>query len=149
MSALGGVYAALKALIGADATTAALLANSPGAWAGVNGKAIYDDGAAPQGSAMPWITIGAGTEIPQGTHGRNGWNCTLQVKVASQGPAATGEAIVAALSALLFPVGRRYLTVTGFGTAVIGEFSRQPELISQVAGVTTREWPLILRVYAT
>lgn len=148
MSALGGIYTALKTLIGADATTAALLAASPGAWVGTNGKAIYDDGAAPQAGSMPYLTIGAGTEIPMSSLAQNGWNCTLQVKVTAQGAEAIGQAIVNSLSALLFPMPRRYLTVAGFSTAVIQEFIVQPTLVTTIAGVVTREWPVILRVYA-
>ena len=156
MSALGGVIAALKTLCAADAGVAALLANSPGAWAGVNGKAVYDDGAAPQptqalpmSTLTPWITVGAGTEIPQGTLVRRGWDCTVQIKVTAQGPESVGLAVVAALSALLFPDGtRRTLTVAGFPTCAVMEFTVQPTLVSTVGGLVTREVPVIVRVYA-
>ncbi len=149
MSALGLVYTALKTAIATDATTAALIASSPGTWAGVSGKAVYDDGGAPQGGTMPWVTVGAGTEIPQSTLRARGWNCTVQVKVTAQGTEATGQAIVQALSALLFPDAPKYLTVTGFTRCWVDEFTQQPTLVTTVAGVVTREWPVILRVYAT
>jgi hypothetical protein len=149
MSALGLVYTALKTAIAADATTAALLASSPGAWAGVSGKAVYDDGGAPQGGTMPWITVGAGTEFPLNTFRSQGWNCTVQVKVTAQGTEAEGQAIVRALSALLFPEEPVYLTVDGFTSCWVDEFAQQPTLVTTLASVVTREWPVILRVFAT
>lgn len=150
MSALGNIYGALKTLIAADATTAALLASSPGAWSGTNGKAVYDDGAAPQGSSMPWITVGAGTEVPESTFRSRGWNCTIQVKVTAQGSEAVGHAIVRALSALLMPEpGPRELTVSGFVSCPVTEFTLQQTLVTTLAGQVTREWPVILRVFAT
>lgn len=150
MSALGLVYTALKTAIAGDATTAALLASSPGAWAGVNGKAVYDDGGAPQGGTMPWITVGAGTEFPQNTLRARGWNCTVQVKVTAQGSEATGQAIVRALSVLLAPEeAPLFLTIDGFTRCWVDEFSQQGTLVTTLASVVTREWPVILRVYAT
>lgn len=148
MSALGYVYTALKTLIGSDVTTIALLAPEPFSGAGVNGKAIYDDGRAPQSATMPRVSVGAGTEIPAATLGANGWNCTVQVKATAQGSEATGQAIVAALSALLFPMPRRTLSVAGFSSVVIQEFTVQPSLATVVAGVPVWEWPVILRVLA-
>jgi hypothetical protein len=98
---------------------------------------------------MPWITVGAGTEIPFSSFRSRGWNCTVQVKVTAQGTEATGQAIVAALSALFMPPGPFYITVAGFTSSWVDEFSVQPTLVTVVAGVVTREWPVILRVYAT
>jgi hypothetical protein len=148
MSALGGIIAALKTLIATDGPTAALLA-STSAWQGTSGKAVFDDGGAPQGAAMPWVTVGAGTQFPSSTFRSRGWNCTVQVKVTAQGTEATGQAIVTALSALLYPAAPLYLTISGFASAWVDDFSVQPTLVSTVAGVVTREWPIILRVYAT
>lgn len=150
MSALGVIQAALKTLIATDAATAALLANSPGAWAGTSGKAVYDDGAAPQGSSMPWVTVGVGTEIPQSTFRTRGWNCTVQAKVTAQGAESVGLAVIAALSALLMPNGGpRTLTVPGFTSAWVHDFAVQSTLVTTIGGVVTREWPVILRVMAT
>lgn len=156
MSALGGIYAALKTACGTDGTVAALLASSPGAWAGVNGKAVYDDGAAPQptqasplSTLTPWLTVGAGTEVPFVTFRSRGWECTVQVKVTWQGPEATGQAIVRALSSLLVPASPLYLTVTGFTSSWVHELAPQQTLLSTIGGVVTRECPVILRVYAT
>lgn len=148
MSALGGIYAALKTLIAADATTAALLASTV-AWQGTNGKAVYDDGAAPQGGLMPYITVGAGTEVPFSSFRSRGWNCTVQVKVTAQGTEATGQAIVSALSALFYPTAPLYVAIGGFTSCWVEEFTVQPTLVTTIAGVVTREWPVILRVYAT
>jgi hypothetical protein len=149
MSALGGVYSALKTAIAADSGVAALLAAAPFAGAGVNGKAVYDEGAVPQLSAVPYLTVGAGTEFPQSTFRSRGWNCTVQVKVTARGSEASGHAIVEALSALLLPPGPYELTVIGFTRSWVDEFTLQPTLIELIAGVTTRSWPVILRVMAT
>lgn len=149
MSALGGIYAALKTLIGSDATTAALLGKEPFAGAGVNGKGVYDEGAAPQAAVFPFVTVGAGTEVPFTTHGSRGWNCTVQIKVIGQGSEAAGLAIVAALSDLLFPLPRRRLTVAGYSDTWVDDFSVVPSLTETVAGVATKSWPVIVRVIAT
>jgi hypothetical protein len=156
MSALGGVYAALKTLIATDATTAALIASAPFPGLGVSGKAVYDDGAAPQptqvvpmSSLTPYVTIGAGTAIQASGFRARGWNCTVQVKVTAQGSEATGQEIVRMLSALLLPNAPRYLTVTGFTSSWVEDFTPQPTLVTVIGAVVTREWPIIVRVYAT
>jgi hypothetical protein len=147
--ALGAVYTAIKALLAADGTTTALLATAPTGFGG--GPAIYDEGAAPSAATMPYLTIGAGTMVPFDTFRSMGWNCTLQIKVvgigSGVGSEAAGQAIVAALAALLSR--GRALTVTGYTSSWCDEFVVQPSFVSVVAGVTVREWPVILRVYAT
>lgn len=155
MAALGGIYAALKALIAADSGVAALIANAPAGKGG--GKAIYDDGDAPQASSVqpfstlsPYLTIGAGTEIAFSTFRKRGWNCTVQVKVVWSGAESTGIAIANALSTLLFQDGGpTTLTVSGFASSWVDDFSLQPTLVTTVAGVVTRELPVIVRVIAT
>ncbi|HJT96614.1 MAG TPA: DUF3168 domain-containing protein [Mycobacterium sp.] len=150
MSALGGIYTALKTLIATDATIAALLANAPfsGAGGSPNTKAVYDDGAAPQNGSFPYITIGAGTSTQASSLGARGWNCTIQVKPIAQST-ATGQALVTALSALLMPVPPRTLTVSGLTSCWVDDFNEQPPLIETIAGVPTRSVPIIVRVYAT
>ncbi len=72
--ALGAIYASAKALLAASAPLTALLATKT-----IGGApAIYDDGAVPQNSLMPYLTIGAGTQVPWHTMGvqgmaRYGW----------------------------------------------------------------------------
>lgn len=152
---LGAVYAAVKAEIAADVATAALLANAPAARGG--GKAIYDDGEAPQptqavpmSTLTPLVTVGAGTAVQSSTLRKRGWNCSVQVKVIAQGTEATVQAIVAALSALFLPEpGAKYVTVAGFTSSWVADVSVQPTLLELVGGVTTRSVPVILRVYAT
>jgi hypothetical protein len=154
MSALGSVFTALKTLIAATPSVTSLLAAAPAALGG--GPAIYDDGAAPQptqaaplSTLTPWLTIGAGTEIQSSALRKRGWNCTLQVKVTALGNEAVGQAIVRALSALLAPDGgATYLTVVGFESSWVDDFSVQSTLVSTIGGAVTREWPIILRVYA-
>lgn len=147
---MGGIHGALKTLIATDSATAALLANAPGAWAGTSGKAVYDDQTAPQGSAMPWVTVGAWTENLFSGFQKRGWNCTGQVKVTAQLSEEAGQDIVKALSILLAPdSGPRYLTVAGFPSTWVDDVSVQPTLVTTVSGVVTREWPVIVRVIAT
>lgn len=157
MSALGGIYAALKAEIGADAGVAALLAAEPVTGVGVNGRGVYDDGGAPQATQAkplsvisPYVTVGAGTEVPQSTFGSRGWNCTVQIKVTGLSE-SVGQAIVGALSGLLFPnsPSPKYLAVPGFSSTWVHEFTVQPTLVSSLAGIVTREVPVIVRVFAT
>lgn len=159
MSAIDVVHPALKTLIAATAGVTSLLATAPVALGG--GPAIYDDGAAPQptqatplSSLTPWLTIGAWTEIQSSALRKRGWNLTGQVKVTAQGTTAqgteaVGQAIVRQLSSLLMPdTGAKYLTVSGFESCWVDDFSVQPALISTVGGPLTREWPILLRVYA-
>jgi hypothetical protein len=149
MSALGGIYTALKTLIATDAT-AALLANAPfsGAGGSPNTKAVYDDGAAPQGGSYPLIVVGAGTSVQASSLGSRGWNCTVQIKPIAQST-TTVQAIVTALSTLLMPIPPRTLTVAGFTSCWVDDFTEQPALIEVIAGVPTRSVPIIVRVYAT
>src|SRR5688572_23678811 len=143
---LGAVYVAIKAVLVAHAPLVAMLAvKSIG-----GGPAIYDDGeTAVQGAKLPYLTIGAGTQIPIHTMGpegssRYGWNCTLQIKAVSQGPEATGLAIASEVAKAL-PDGKE-LTLTGYANAWAEEFTVQPTLIETIAGVTTRSVPAIVRV---
>lgn len=142
---LGSIYATLKTLLSASAPLAGLLATKT-----LGGTpAIYDEGAVPQGSAMPYLTIGAGTQVPFHTMGapndpRYGWNCTLQIKAVGQGNEASGLAILSAVVGVAYD--GRLLNLPGYGSSWCDEFTVQPTLVTTVAGVTTREWPGILRV---
>jgi len=144
--ALGPIYVALKALLAATGPLTALLATKTLSGA----PAIYDEGSVPQSSVMPYLTIGAGTQVPWHTMGaigtaRYGWNCTLQIKAVSQAGEAVGLAIMSQVAAAL-PDGVA-LTLAGYGSAWAEEFTLHPTIITTLAGVTTREWPAIVRVF--
>lgn len=144
---LGKVYVALKALLAATAPLTALLAVKTLGGA----PAIYDEGSVPQGSAMPYLVVGAGTQIPWHTMGvegtaRYGWNCTLQIKAVGQGTEASGLAIMSQVAAVLSD--GRELSLAGYGSSWAEEFMLQPTIITMLAAVTTREWPAIVRVLA-
>ncbi len=146
--ALLPIYRALRALLVADVTLTGLIAAVP---AGLgSGPGIYAEGAVPQGATFPYLTMGAGTQVPDHTMGapnmaRWGWNCTLQIKAVGQGKGEDeGLAIMDAVGQVLYD--GRPLTVTGYGTAYCDEWTVQPTLVTTLAGVTTREFPAILRV---
>lgn len=143
---LGAIYAALKTLMAGSAPLTALIATKTLGGA----PAIYDDGSVPQGSTMPYLTIGLGTQNPSHTMGmpsfaRYGWNCTVQIKAVGQGAESTGLAILGQVAAVCYE--GRELNLAGYTYSYCDEFSVQPTLITTVAGVTTREWPAILRVF--
>jgi hypothetical protein len=114
------------------------------------GVAIYDEGGAPQQSGvLPYVTVGAGTQIPAHTMGpdgsaRYGWNCTLQIKAVSQNSEASVLAIMSEVAKAL-PDGKE-LTLSGYANAWADEFTLQPTLIEILAGVVTRSAPAIVRV---
>lgn len=154
---LGPIYAALKTLLAAHAPLTALIAVKP---IGV-GPAIYDDGAVPQAATvpvppatswLPYLTIGAGTQVPDHTMGdandanakRFGWNCTLQIKAVGQITEAAGLTILSKVATALKE--GTALTLAGYGSAWCDEFTVFPTIVTVQAGVTTREWPAILRV---
>jgi hypothetical protein len=146
---LGPIYTALKALMAAYAPLTTLLAVKT-----LGGTpAIYDEGSVPQGSAMPYVLIGLGTQIPWHTMGdandaaakRWGWNSTVQIKAVGQGTEASGLVILSKIATALKE--GTTLTLTGYGSAYCDEFLVQPTIITTSAGVTTREWPAILRVF--
>ncbi len=145
--ALGAIYAAVKTLLAASAPLTALVAVKT-----IGGApAIYDDGAVPQSSLMPYLTIGAGTQVPWHTMGvqgmaRYGWNCTLQVKAVGQGTEASGLAIMSQVAAVLYD--GRELNLAGYGSSWTEELTVHPTIVTVLAGVTTREWPAIIRVFA-
>jgi hypothetical protein len=145
---LGSIYTAIKALLAAHAPLTALIAVKP-----LGGTpAIYDDGSAPQAATMPYLTVGAGTQNPWHTMGepgsaRYGWNCTLQIKAVGQGNEASGLTIMSTVATALRE--GTPLTLAGYGAAWCDEFQMVPTLITVQAGVTTREWPAILRVYCS
>lgn len=148
--ALGAVYTALKTLIGSSTAVTDLIADAPAGFGG--GPAIYDDGGAPQsGRVMPDLTVGAGTQVRFNTIRDSAWNCTVQIKVTWQGYESVGQTIQAALAALLY--GGRPLTVAGYTSSWIGaapdDYVAQPVLVTTIAGVVTRELPIIVRVFAT
>lgn len=147
--ALLPIYRALRALLVADTPLVALIASAP---VGLGaGPAVYADGAVPQGAVFPYLTMGAGTQVPRHTMGsasmaRWGWNCTLQIKAAGQGQGEDqGLAIMDAVGKVLYE--GRELTVVGYATAYCDEWVLQPTIVTTLAGVTTREWPAILRVF--
>lgn len=156
--ALGSIYAALRTVLLSEAAVDALLARDKrnGALPG-----IYTEGAVPDGAAMPYVTIGAGTQIPAHTMGpskaspRWGWNCTIQIKVVSQGRGDDeGLAILDAVGDALYE-GHDLTSqgspgspgmITDYDDAWCDEWVVQPTLVTILAGVPTREFPAILRV---
>jgi hypothetical protein len=140
--ALIPIFAALKTLMIAHVPLTSLLGTRGGA------PTVFDDGAVPLNWATPYVTIGAGTQIPAHLFGpRYGWNCTVQIKAVSTGSDAETLAILSAAMGLLYH--GRVLTVAGYSAAQCDEFTVHPILTSAVAGVTTREAPGILRVRVT
>jgi hypothetical protein len=145
---LGPIYAALKVLLAAYAPLTALISTKPLGGA----PAIYDDGAVLQDATMPYLTIGAGTQVPDHTMGedglaRFGWNCTLQIKAVSEGSEASGLAIMYQVFVAL--KSGTPLTHAGYTRAWCEEITLHPTIVTEQAGVTTREWPAILRVIAS
>jgi hypothetical protein len=145
---LGPIYTALKALMAAHVPLTTLLAVKT---LGVGVPAIYDDGSVPQASLMPYLTIGAGTQTRDHAMGepgstRYGWNCTVQVKAVGQVAELTGLAIMSQVATALKE--GTTLTLAGYDRAWVDDFDLFPTLITTLAGVTTREWPAILRVKA-
>lgn len=142
------IYRALRALLVADGTLTGLLALAPAALGG--GPGMYTEGAVPQGASFPYLTMGLGTQNPAHTMGsaamaRWGWNCTLQIKAVGQGQGEDqGLAIMDAVGQVLYE--GRGLTVPSYANAYCDEWSMVPTIVTTVAGVTTREWPAILRV---
>lgn len=137
---------ALIAVLEADSTLAGLLSTKPTSRGG--GPAIYDDGDAPQGATMPYLTIGAWTQVgfhslaPDATG--YGWNCTVQFKAVGQRMTVLYQVMGAALA--VFPQGQN-LDVTGYASAWTDEVTVHPMLKEILAGVPTYQLPAILRVY--
>lgn len=146
--ALVPIYAALKAELAAAVPVTGLISTKPAGAGG--GPAVYDEGGVHQQATMPYVTIGAGTQVPFHTMGaygapKWGWNCTLQIKVIGQVSEAAGLGILSAIIGVLYH--GRTLTVPGYSSAWCDEFTVQPTIVTTQAAVVTREWPGILRVY--
>lgn len=146
---LGPIYTAVKALLAAYAPLTALL----GTKALGGAPAIYDEGGVPQSATstvgwLPYLTIGAGTQVPGHTMGpsdsaKYGWNCTFQIKAVGQISDSAGLAIMSQVAVVLYE-GREF-NLAGYGSAWVEEFTVQPTIHTIQAGVTTREWPAIVR----
>lgn len=153
---LGSIYTALKTIMAAYAPLTALLGKKP---LDASAAGIYDEGSVPQGLSMssspaglPYITIGAGTQVPDHAMGedglaRYGWSCTLQIKVVGRGSEASGLAIMSQVMAVLRE--GTPLTLAGYTRAWCDEFTLFPTIITTAAAEVTREWPAILRVFAS
>lgn len=142
---LGKIYAALTEILSNSGVLGTLIATKTLGGA----PAIYDEGSVPQGSRMPYVTIGAGTQVRAHTLGtvnssRYGWTCTLQIKAVGQGTEASGIAIISTIAAVLYE--GLDLSIAGYASAWVDECEAQPTIITIASGVTTREWPLIFRV---
>lgn len=140
------IQTALVDLLEADTTLAGLLATRPTSRGG--GPAIYDDGEAPQGATMPYLTIGAWTQVgfhnlAPGVNGY-GWNCTVQIKAVGQRLSTLYTVMSAAVA--VFPQGQA-IDVTGYASAWTDEMNVQPMLKEILGGVATFQLPAILRVY--
>jgi hypothetical protein len=150
---LGSIYAALKTLLASTVPLTALLATKPLGGA----PAIYDEGSVPQAATStpgwrPYLTIGAGTQVPDHMMGpdgsaRFGWNCTLQIKAVGQIAEADGLAIMSQVFAAL-PDGKA-LTLPGYASSWCEEFSLFPTIVTIAGAVVTREFPAIGRVFAS
>ena len=141
------IYRALRLLLVAYTPLTSRLASA---------GAVYADGAVPQGAAMPYLTMGAATQVRDNRFGAAttanpfptiGWNCTLQIKAVGQGQ---GEDVGLAIMHEVGTVLREgtNLTLAGYGSAFVDEFEIFPTLIETVNGIVTRQWPAILRVKA-
>jgi hypothetical protein len=126
---LGSIYAALKTALAGAAPLAALISTKR-----IGGApAVYDEGeAAVQGATLPYVTVGAGTQVPFHTMGpvgsaRYGWNCTVQVKAVSQGTEAASLAILSQVAVALYE--GRDLGLAGYATSWVEEFTVVPTLI--------------------
>jgi hypothetical protein len=142
------IYRALRTLLIASTPLTSRLASA---------AAVYADGAVPQGSTMPYLTMGAATQIGDPRFGAAttttlaptvGWNCTLQIKAVGQGKGEdVGLAIMHEVGTVLQE--GTDLTLAGYGSAFVDEFELHPTLITTAPdGIVTREWPAILRVRA-
>lgn len=154
----GPITTAVKTLLAADAPLTALIGTKSVGMG--SGPAIFDEGSAqqdyfkvPAGTAAPkpYLTIGAWTQVPDHTMGpvgsaRFGWNCTGMIKVVGQGDEASGVAIRTQVAAVLYD--GRDVILAGYSNAWTEEFTAYPTLVTTLAGVTTREWPAIVRVKA-
>jgi hypothetical protein len=108
---------------------------------------------------MPYLTVGAGTQVPSHTFGdandptakRYGWNCTVQIKGVGQGNISASEGVGLAIMSKVLTVVKEGtpLTLAGYDSAWCDESQIFPTIITTLAGVTTREWPVILRVYCS
>jgi hypothetical protein len=142
---LAAVYTAIRTeLAGASAVTS-LIASRPPGFGG--GPAIYGEGDAPNSAPDPYLTVGAGTQVPFDTFGTAGANCTVQIKAIGKVPEQQLLTVVAAVGQTL--ARGKALTVTGAASAWCDEFQVFPSLVEVVAGVVVRSCPVILRVYAT
>jgi hypothetical protein len=122
--------------------------------------ALYTEGAVPDGATMPYVTMGAATQIPAHRMGsatalRYGWDCTVQLKAVGAGRGEDENV------AILDCIGRelydgRDLTAAGspgspgllitYATAWCDEWVVQPTIVSILNGVPIRETLAILRV---
>jgi hypothetical protein len=148
------VYTAIKALLIGESALTALLATKV-----IGGTpAVYDEGEpAVQGAKYPYVTVGAGTQIPEhtfGAHGtpKYGWNCTVQIKAVSQrrSPAGTylsgnPESVILSGVAGVLTEGRD-LTLAGYSEAYCEEFTIPTTLYELVAGVPTWSAAAVIRV---
>lgn len=140
------IETAIRTILAADVTLTGLLASKPSTLGG--GPAIYNDGEVPQGATMPYLTIGAWTQIGFHSMGSGyGWNCTGQIKAVGQ---RTEDPLLTVMSRVfaLLEHGQA-LTVTGYTQSWTDEFTLQATIKEVLAGVTTFHVPAILRVYVS
>jgi hypothetical protein len=143
-----GAQEAIEDILTADTALTALLASKPSARGG--GPAIYDDGDVFQGQTFPYLTIGAWTQVPSHTLSPDGdgygWNCTCQIKAVGQRLLVL-EQVMSLVAGLLEP--STSLDLSGYPSAWVDEMNVQPSLKEILAGVTTFQLPVILRVYVS
>jgi hypothetical protein len=146
--AIPAIQEALEDLLSADTALGALIATKRAALGG--GPAIYTDGDVPQGATIPYLTLGAWTQVPfhnlaPDTSGY-GWNCTVQIKAVGQRSQDLYDVLSAVVS--LLPQGQA-VAVTGYTSSWCDELTVHPMLKSTLAGVTWFELPIILRIYVS
>lgn len=154
--ALGGIYAAVRTLLLADAALAPLLApdvRDPDI------PAIYPEGAVPAGAARPYLTMGAGTQVPSHRMGdpddpRYGWDCTIQLKAVGHAQGEEQNVMILDAVGLALRDGTELTVQAGgspgvpYSTAWCDDWIVQPTIITIDGGITIRETPAILRVKA-
>ncbi len=147
------LYTAIKALLVADSALTAMIATKV-----IGGSpAVYNEGeAAVQGARFPYLTVGAGTQVPEhtfGAHGtpKYGWNCTVQIKAVSQGRSPAGvfipgsheSVLMSAVANVLYD--DRDLNLPDYSESYCSEFTIPTTLIETIAGVLTRSAVAIVR----
>lgn len=141
------ILAAVRTLLVANTSLAQTLATVPAGYGG--GPSIWAENAVPQTASLPYLTLGAPTEVPWNTMGPSdlpkfGSIGTFQVKALSKEMGDDGNyARIGFVKATLDGI---MLTVPGYNTAFC-EFDSLPSPYTEtIGGIIVRELPIIFRV---